>query len=496
MEGLSIPDEKIFGLPEKVIQFGTGVLLRGLPDYFIDKANRQGLFNGRIVIVKSTSSGGTDDFAEQDGLYTVFVKGIEAGHSIDETIINSSISRVLSAVGQWADILKCAHDPAMQVVISNTTEVGITLVKESIAGNPPHSYPAKLLAFLHERFKTLGGSDESGMVIIPTELIPDNANKLRSILLELAGFNSLEEDFIKWLIEKNHFCNSLVDRIVPGMLPAEDRAAAEKKLGYTDNLMIMTESFRLWAIESGDKRVEKILSFSTADSGVVIAPDIEKFRELKVRLLNGSHSFSCDLSCLVGISTVKEAMTDEYLSAYIQELCLTEIVAAITNDKITKKEASDFATSVLDRFRNPALDHKWLSISVQFSSKMKMRNIPLLLRHYSKTDKVPVLMALGFAAYLLFMRSTRDNNGRYIGRNDGTEYQIQDDHADYFEGKWAGNNIDDVVEKVLGDKNFWGTDLLRLNGFAEAVKNDLSSLVNDGVLSTILKKQVNKISVE
>ena len=76
-EGLSIPGSKLLELPEKVLQFGTGVLLRGLPDYFIDKANKQGIFNGRIVIVKSTSKGGTDAFEKQDGLYTLCVKGIE-----------------------------------------------------------------------------------------------------------------------------------------------------------------------------------------------------------------------------------------------------------------------------------------------------------------------------------------------------------------------------------------------------------------------------------
>src|SRR3982750_1736324 len=91
-----VPDKAIFELPERVIQFGTGVLLRGLPDYFIDKANRQGVFNGRIVVVKSTS-GDTNAFQEQDNLYTLCVKGIEGTAKIEETIINASISRVIAA---------------------------------------------------------------------------------------------------------------------------------------------------------------------------------------------------------------------------------------------------------------------------------------------------------------------------------------------------------------------------------------------------------------
>ena len=69
---LELPGEQIFDLPEKVLQFGTGVLLRGLPDYFIDKANRNKIFNGRVVVVKSTDTGSVTDFDKQDGLYTVY----------------------------------------------------------------------------------------------------------------------------------------------------------------------------------------------------------------------------------------------------------------------------------------------------------------------------------------------------------------------------------------------------------------------------------------
>src|SRR3954465_292724 len=213
---VNLPDELLFELPEKVLQFGTGVLLRGLPDYFIDKANRQGIFNGRIVVVKSTSQGDSSAFDEQDGLYTICVRGIENGKKVEENIINASISRVLSAQNEWEQILQCANNPDLQVIISNTTEVGIQLVKDDIRQQPPVSFPGKLLAFLYKRFKAFDGSEQSGMVIIPTELIPDNGKKLESIVLELAHLNGLEGEFIEWLECCNHFCSSLVDRIVPG----------------------------------------------------------------------------------------------------------------------------------------------------------------------------------------------------------------------------------------------------------------------------------------
>src|SRR5213592_1173834 len=99
------PPEHVFELPDKVLQFGTGVLLRGLCDYFIDKANRQGIFNGRIVFVKSNDSD-TTAFDKQDNLYTLCVRGIVDGNNVEENIISSAISRVLSAKQQWKEILK------------------------------------------------------------------------------------------------------------------------------------------------------------------------------------------------------------------------------------------------------------------------------------------------------------------------------------------------------------------------------------------------------
>ena len=79
--------------------------------------------------------------------------------------------------------------------------------------------------------KAFKGSEQSGMVIVPTELIPDNGKKLESIVLELAHLNGLEDAFIEWLESCNHFCNSLVDRIVPGKPDAEDAKRTGKRIG-------------------------------------------------------------------------------------------------------------------------------------------------------------------------------------------------------------------------------------------------------------------------
>jgi tagaturonate reductase len=486
-----VPDEAILELPEKVLQFGTGVLLRGLPDYFIDKANRLGLFNGRIVVVKSTAQGDSSAFEKQDGLYTLCVRGIEDGKRIEENIINASISRVLSAQNEWGQILKCAHNPDLQIIISNTSEAGIQLVKDDIHHHPPVSFPGKLLAFLYERFRAFSGSEHSGLVIVPTELIPDNGEKLEAIVLELAHLNSLEDPFIEWLEQHNHFCNSLVDRIVPSKPDAAMLSALETELGYTDQLVTMAEVYCLWAIE-GDEQVKSVLSFAHADKGVIIEPVIDIYRELKLRLLNGTHTLSCGLAFLAGYDTVRQAMEDENVAAYIKELMQQELAPSIPYP-IDPSVAQAFGNKVLDRFRNPQIKHQWISITVQYSSKMKMCTIPILLKHYQRHGTAPELFALGFASFLQFMKPVKEQTGQYYGELNGRPYLIQDDRAAIFYKRWQTLSKEDLVKEELQDAVFWGEDLSLLPGFYQSVLEKLELINAKGMrkaLESLLTKNV------
>ena len=479
-----LPVADSFLLPERVLQFGTGVLLRGLPDHFIDKANKQNIFNGRIIVVKSTDTSGTDAFHQQDNLYTLCIKGIEKGHEVENYIVNNSISRVLSARQDWSVLLEAAHNPDLQVVISNTTEVGITLSNDKIGDAPPASFPGKLLAFLYKRYQFFKGSTESGLVILPTELISENATKLKKILLTLADQNDLEEEFKQWLTDVNDFCNTLVDRIVPGRLPNEEQKATEEKLGFEDELMIMAEPFRLWAIESDSRRVKDVLSFAQVDSGIVIVPSIEKFKEIKLRLLNGTHTLSCGVALLAGLEVVKEAMSNNAFDAFVRLLMKNEIGKAITDQYIEAQDVEDFSANVIDRFSNPFLDHRWENIALNFSSKMNMRAIPLLDRWYHKNAVPPTYFAMGFAAYLTLM-NTKKSNGQYTYDLNGRDVILQDEFAPLLYDYWQDPTT--VVQSVLKDSTLWSTDLTKYTGLADSIQEYLNAYQTIGILETIQK---------
>lgn len=464
---VSIPDTRMLALPEKILQFGTGVLLRGLCDYFVHDANTRGIFNGRIVVVKSTDSGTTDDFSEQDNLYTICVRGLDKNELVEENIICSSISRVLSAKSEWSEILKTMRSRDLKIIISNTTEVGLQLVNEKVLNNVPSSFPGKLLAVLHERYTHL--KDES-LIVIPTELLSDNGEKLRGIIDELVVYNQFDNDFKSWLNDKVTFCNSLVDRIVTKDPGEELLADIQTQLGYSDTLLTMCEDYRLWAIE-GDEEVKKILSFTATRQGAFVKPDIDIFKFLKLHLLNGTHTLSASLAFLAGFDIVKQGMEHPIFSSYVERLMKSDIANAIPYD-IPQSEIDSFSAKVLDRFRNPFLQHKWINITLQNTMKMRNRNIPVLLNYEKLHGTSPEYMATGFAGYLLFMKPGH--------------HPINDDQAAYFAGIWQSESTPEkVVNAVLSNASLWGTDLSRYKPFADSVSNKLTSMLTNGVLDTI-----------
>lgn len=479
---VSKPTEASFFYPEKILQFGTGVLLRGLPDYFVHKANQQNLFCGRILVVKSTSSGGADAFEQQNNLYTLAIKGIEEGEQISHYEINNSISRVLAANQHWPEILKSAENPDLEIVFSNTTEVGIVMSEDSINDIPPASFPGKLLAILYRRFVYFNGDRNKGLTIVPTELITDNGAKLKSIIIDLANLNKLSNEFIDWLNDANDFCNTLVDRIVPGALPPTEYTKTSALLGYEDQLMIMAEPFRLWAIEATSERVNKRLSFALADPNVILVPSIEKYKEIKLRLLNGTHTLSCALALLAGFKTVKEAMQHPAFNQFIRLLMQDEIGPAILSDSISVSDTTDFSSKVIDRFANPYLDHKWESIALNYSSKMAMRNIPLLKKWYAKHHEAPQLFALGFAAYLYLLKSSLTEN-QYTHVINGQTIILQDEWAPKLYTAWA--DPDKLVNTVLSDTDLWGINLTKFPDFEESVNQKLQQIIEEGSLKAL-----------
>jgi tagaturonate reductase len=195
---------------------------------------------------------------------------------------------------------------------------------------------------------------------------------------------------------------------VPGKLPAHEQTQFEQNVGYQDSLAIMSEPYRLWAIETASEKTASILSFAAADARVILAPSINKYKEIKLRLLNATHSLCCGVAILSEFLTVRDALNDKTFKDFLSSMLLDEIVPLVADGDITMEEARSFALQVVDRFSNQSIEHLWVNIAVQYTAKMQMRVVPLVDKYVKQHGNAPVLISFGFAAYLLFMKSKND----------------------------------------------------------------------------------------
>src|SRR5947207_1084100 len=226
-------------LPERVLQFGTGMLLRALCVASVDAANSAGAFSGRIAVIQSTPQGHARAINTQDGLFTLVERGLERGAPVERTRLIGAISRALVAEADWPAVRDVVARRELQVIVSNVTEAGF---------RADASFPARVTDLLHTRFVRL--PDGPPVYVIPTELVDDNGPRLAAMVHHLADGLEHGTKFREWLRARVWFCSSLVDRITTGMPVAHVRAALEQRLGYSDALLTVTEPHALWAIEA------------------------------------------------------------------------------------------------------------------------------------------------------------------------------------------------------------------------------------------------------
>lgn len=455
--------------PLKVVQFGEGNFLRAFVDYAIDELNRKTSFNGGVAVVQPIAQGMVPVLQQQDGLYTLFSNGISQGEKIQEQHLVESIQVAIDPYTQYDAFLALAEVETLEVVISNTTEAGIAYAaSDTLEMRPQNSFPAKLTAFLYHRFQFFKGDVAKGLAMIPCELINYNADTLREVVLRYAQEWNCGTDFITWLQEANSFHNTLVDRIVPGY-PKNEVAQYQQRLEYKDALMVVSEAFFLWVIE-GDATLQQKLPFHQTELDVKFVADMQPYRTRKVRILNGAHTVMVPLSLLYGNATVGETLEKPFTASFVEHSVFKEIILTLELDP---SELQAFAQAVLDRFRNPFVEHQLSSIALNSISKFKVRVLPSLLTYQQQHNKLPVHLTYAFACLLRFYQGSYQN--RILPVRD--EATIMDDMA----AIWKGNTLPEAVNHILAQTGYWGENLNAVPQLHTALVQALEALDKYGV---------------
>ncbi|HEY9046328.1 MAG TPA: tagaturonate reductase [Ohtaekwangia sp.] len=449
----SIPQTR----PVKVLQFGEGNFLRAFVDWIIDILNEKTDFNGAVEIVQPISKGMATMVNDQDGLYHVVLNGIQQGQTVSETRLITCVAGAFNPYDDFQHFLKTAENPHLQFIISNTTEAGITFsANDTAAGTLADTFPGKITQLLYHRFIYFHGAADKGLALIPCELIEKNGDTLKQTILQYIDLWKLPEAFKQWVLTENTFCNTLVDRIVPGF-PKDTIRSIQESVGYEDNLVVTAEPFHLWVIEATDG-VHAAFPADKADLQVKFVKDLTPYRTRKVRILNGAHTALVPVAYLRGLRTVRESVEDSYAGEFIRQAIFEEIIPTLD---LPQEELQQFANDVIERFQNPFIRHELISIALNSISKYKVRVLPSVLEYYKRKGQLPERLLFSLAALIRFYKGEVKREA--IPLNDTPEI------LEFFKKAWSTNNPVQVVKATLANKAFWDQDLTQIPGLENKV---------------------------
>jgi Mannitol-1-phosphate/altronate dehydrogenases len=425
-------------LTERVLQFGEGNFLRGFVDWMIDKLNKEADFDCGVVIVQPLPRGTCEMINDQDGLYTLYLRGLVDGEAIEETRVVECVTRCINPYEEWEQYIECANNPDLRFIVSNTTEAGIEYIHGQM------TFPARLTKFLKARYDT--GLD--GFILLPCELIDRNGDNLKKCVLSYAAEWELGDDFITWINNENHFTNTLVDRIVTGY-PKDIAVELEEKYGYSDKVIDTAEVFHLWVIEGNSKYAEE-LPFHKYGMNVIWTDDVTPYKMRKVRILNGAHTMMVPAAFMCGHQTVGEALNDDIVRNFMRNGIFKEVIPTLD---MPFEELNRFADDVVERFRNPFVKHYLTSIVLNSVSKFQVRVLPSILEYNKRNNELPKRLVFSLAALIDFYRNGEPN-----------------DNADIMKFMKSA-----TTDEILSEIDYWDCDLSFLSDTVKAMLFDIET---------------------
>ncbi len=336
-----------------IVQFGTSRFLQAHVDLFVSQALAKGEALGRIVAVQTTQNPASRKriaaFAEGRP-YIVQIKGLAGGAVVDHEVEVSSVGGGVDAGERWEEVERLFSEA--RCMVSNTADRGYeTDASDRPHGETPRSFPAKLAKLLLARHR----AGAPPITLYPCELTPDNGKTLRAIVLKVLDRWSVAPPARRWIGDDCVWVNSLVDRIVSQPL---------------EPLGAVAEPYALWAIED-----QPGLELPCRHANVVVTTDLKRYERLKLFILNLGHTYLAEIWRRrngAPTMTVREAMADASLRAELDALYEKEVLPVFSGIGM-ETEARAYRDTVIDRFRNPFLDHRLAEIFTNHQAKKERR---------------------------------------------------------------------------------------------------------------------------
>ncbi|MGO3908304.1 fructuronate reductase [Huaxiibacter chinensis] len=461
-------------LRSRIVHFGFGAFHRAHQALLTDRVlNAKGGDWGICEI--SLFSGDTlmSQLRAQDHLYTVLEKGAEGNQPIVIGAVHECLNAKLDSL---AAIIEKFCEPQVAIVSLTITEKGYCIdpatgkldtqnpriVHDLENPQEPHSAPGILVEALHRR-------RERGLqpfTVLSCDNIPDNGHVVKNAVLGMAQKRSPE--LAEWIAEQVSFPGTMVDRIVPAATE-ESLAEIARELGVDDPCAISCEPFIQWVVE--DNFVAGRPEWELA--GVQMVQDVLPWEQMKLRMLNGSHSFLAYLGYLAGYAHINECMEDDAFRDAARRLMLDEQAPTL---RITGVDLTDYADSLIARFANPALQHRTWQIAMDGSQKLPQRMLEGIRVLIQRESRWP-LLALGIAGWMRYVSGVDER---------GNSIDVRDPLSDKIRSLVESSSDAERVSALLTLSEIFGIDLPNNPSFVAAVSDAYRRIAEDGARQAVI----------
>lgn len=363
-----------------IVHLGLGAFFRAHGAIYIKEAMAQSGGDWGVVGVSLRSPGVRDKLVKQGCLYTA----LELSNQGLKSQVVDVVTSVLFAPEDPNTVLREMVAETTRIVSLTITEkgycrgVGDTAldfdhpdIKHDLQNPTPKSAPGFLLRALDMRRR----QGLRPFTVLSLDNLPANGKLTRQIVCELAV--QIDPDLAHWIEKECKFPCSMVDRIVPATTDAVIERAYSIS-GYQDPVVVSHEPFRQWVVE--DDFVDSLRPAFEA-TGVQLVDDVEPFEHLKLRMLNGTHSALAYLGIVAGYEVVAEAIRDEEIERFIDDLWRKEITESLVSPPITN--LNEYARQLKSRYRNLEIRHLLEQIAMDGSQKLPQRILAPLFENLS-----------------------------------------------------------------------------------------------------------------
>lgn len=395
-----------------IVHLGLGAFYRAFGAVYVAEAMAASGGDWGIVGVSLKNPRTRDALAPQNWAYT----SVTLAENDESTKVIDVLENVLVAPENPAAVLEAMADPGVRIVSLTVTEKGychnpatgvLTVDHPDIAHDLQQEMPRSAPGFLVRALARRRAAGVPPFTVLSCDNLPENGALVRQIVLDFAHL--IDPTLAQWIGENGRFPATMVDRITPATTSA-DIARVTAVTGLYDSAPVLHEPFRQWVIEDNFVR-DMRPDFNAV--GVEMVKDVSRFEQMKLRMLNGSHSALAYLGYLAGHETISDTVADPAFATYVRQLW-AEIMPVVRAPQGFDLQV--YAQALMERYANPKIRHRTWQIAMDGSQKLPQRLLGSLEANIAAGKPVPGL-CLAVAAWMYYVGGI-DQTGQPIDVKD------------------------------------------------------------------------------